>query len=65
MKSLKISLKAARINAGLTQSEAAEKIGVSLSTLKNWEKGKTFPSQPMIDKICEVYGVAYDNIKFF
>ena len=62
---MKISLKAARINAGLTQSEAAEQIGVSVSTIKNWEAGKTFPSQPQIDKICEVYRVAYDNIKFF
>ena len=62
---MKISLKAARINAGLTQSEAAERIGVSVSTIKNWEAGKTFPSQPQIDKICEVYRVAYDNIKFF
>jgi DNA-binding XRE family transcriptional regulator len=62
---LKISLKAARINAGMTQSEAANHIGVGVSTIKNWEAGKTFPSQPMIDKICEVYRVAYDNIKFF
>ena len=62
---MKISLKAARINAGLTQSEAAERIGVSVSTIKNWEAGKKFPSQPQIDKICEVYRVVYDNIKFF
>jgi transcriptional regulator with XRE-family HTH domain len=62
---LKISLKAARINKGLTQAEAAERIRVSISTIKNWEAGKTFPAQPQIDTICEVYGVAYDNIKFF
>ena len=62
---LKISLKAARINAGLTQSEAAEQFGVSVSTIKNWESGKTFPTPPQIDKIVEVYRVAYDNIKFF
>ena len=61
----KISLKAARVNAGLTQADSAERIGVSVSTIKNWETGKSFPNQPMIEKICEVYGVSYDYIKFF
>lgn len=61
----KISLKAARVNAGLNQAEAAERIGVSVSTIKNWESGKSFPNQPMIEKICELYGVSYDYIKFF
>lgn len=61
----KISLKAARVNAGLTQAESAERIGVSVSTIKNWEVGRSFPNQPMIEKICEIYGVSYDYIKFF
>lgn len=38
---LKISLKAARINANLTQQEVADKIKVSKHTIINWEKGKT------------------------
>lgn len=60
----KISLKAARVNANLTIEEAAEKIGVSPSTLKNWESGITFPNQPKIEKICEVYGIHYDYLNF-
>ena len=59
-----ITLKAARVNAGFTQLAVAEKLGISISTVKNWEKGKTFPKQPMIEKLCELYGVAYDNIFF-
>lgn len=59
-----ITLKAARVNAELTQAEAAQKIGVSVSTLKKWEKGVAFPRQPHIMKLCEVYGVGYDNIFF-
>lgn len=62
---MKISLKAARVNAGMTQAVAASNIGVSLSTIKLWEAGKTFPSQPMIEKMCEVYDVQYDQLKFF
>lgn len=35
---LKISLRAARINANLTLIEAAKKLGVNKSTLIKWEK---------------------------
>ena len=60
----KITLKAARINAQLTQTEAAKKIGVSANTLRNWEAGKTFPNQPRIQKLCEVYKVPFDVLFF-
>ena len=60
----KISLAAARVNAGYSQKDAAEALGVSNKTLCFWEKGKTFPDQPMIEKICALYGVSYDFIKF-
>ena len=59
-----ITLKAARVNAGFTQVEVAEKLGVAPSTLRNWEMGITFPKQPAIEKMCELYNVPYDNIKF-
>lgn len=59
-----ITLKAARVNAGYTQAEVAEKIGVAPSTVRNWESGKTFPKQPAIELMCVLYGTTYDNIKF-
>lgn len=59
-----ITLKAARVNVGLTQEAVAEKLDISISTVKNWEKGKTFPKQPQIEKLCELYKVSYDNIFF-
>ena len=61
----KLSMKAARINAELNLAEAAEKIGVSISTVKNWEAKKTFPNQPMIERICAAYAIPYDMLKFF
>lgn len=61
---LKITLKAARVNAGLIQREAAKRIGVRRETLNRWENGKGFPSPKQIDSICEVYGIPYDNIIF-
>lgn len=60
----KITLKAARVNANLSQQEAARRIGVSASTLRNWEAGKTFPNQPKIEKMCEVYGIPFDILFF-
>lgn len=60
----KITLKAARINAGLSQAEAAKKLDVSVSTIRNWECGKTFPNQPKIERMCEVYNIPFDALFF-
>jgi transcriptional regulator with XRE-family HTH domain len=60
----KITLSAARVNAGYSQKSAAEILGISNKTLCNWEKGKSFPDQPMIEKLCNLYGVTYDMINF-
>ena len=59
-----ITLKAARINAGYTQQEVAECVGVSVSTIKSWESGKTYPKQPQIECLCELFGLKYDQIFF-
>lgn len=60
----KFSLKAARINANMSRKFVAQELGVSESTIKNWELGKTFPNQPMIELICNLYGIPYDYIDF-
>lgn len=60
----KITLSAARVNAGYSQKAAAEQLEISNKTLCSWEKGKTFPEQPMIEKLCNLYGVTYDMINF-
>lgn len=61
---LQITLESARVNKKLTQEQASELLGVSIGTLRNWEKGVTFPDQPQIERICEVYELSYDNIIF-
>lgn len=60
----KITLKAARVNAGLSQKEAAMKLGVDRSTLYLWENGKSSPSVVMFKKIEDIYGIPYDEINF-
>jgi DNA-binding XRE family transcriptional regulator len=61
---VKITLKAARVNAGYDQKTAAELLGVGNKTLGSWENGITFPDWPMIEKICKLYGVPYDQLNF-
>jgi Predicted transcriptional regulators len=61
---MKVSLKAARINANLGQKEAAAAIGVATETLSNWENGKSFPNVPQISRLEELYRVKYDDIIF-
>lgn len=62
MKYPKISLAAARVNAGYSQKEAARLIGVSVATLQNYESGKTTPNWGTVNKIEEVYRFPLDYI---
>ncbi len=64
MKNLKITLAAARVNAGMTQREAAEAIGVSRSTIQGWEAYTKWPNVLQLDAICEAYGLSVDDIIF-
>lgn len=59
-----MTLKAARVNAGLTQLDAAKKLDVSNKTLCSWEKGNSMPKANKIELICELYNVAYNDLIF-
>lgn len=59
-----ITLKAARVNANLSQKEAAKILGIAPSTLRNWELGITYPRQNQIVALCNLYGVDFDNLFF-
>ncbi len=60
----KITIKAARVNAGLTQKEAAAHFGVSNKTLCAWEVGASMPNAKQIDMMCDLYGFSYDELNF-
>ena len=59
-----MTLKAARVNAGLTQKKAAEMLGISEYTLINYEKGKSSPDVHVLKKIESLYGIPYHRIIF-
>lgn len=61
---VKISIRAARVNVGLSQKVVADHLGISTKTLSNWENGITSPTADKIPAICELYGVSYDHLNF-
>ena len=63
--SIKISIAAARINAGLTQKEVCKTLNISKTTLVSYEKGRTVPDVIMGQKLADLYNIPIDNLKFF
>ena len=58
----RITLRAARVNAGLTLKEVAKKLGVTERTVGNWEKGSTsIPAKELI-ALCTIYAISIDAI---
>lgn len=62
MAEFQISLAAARVNANMTQDDAAKAMKVSKTTIVNWEKGKVIPGVPEIEMMSRLYGVPQDYI---
>lgn len=60
MKEVKISLAAARVNAGMTQAEVAKTLRVSPNTLVAWEKGKQIPNFRTLYTLSGLYKIPID-----
>lgn len=57
----KLTLKAWRCNAGLTQTDLATAIGKNKDTISRWEKGETQPTAKDIQAIESVLGINWSN----
>lgn len=64
MAMLKITLKAARINASLTQKEVADKLGIDRSRVAKWENNPKSLTVTELRRLLALYNVEYDNILF-
>nr|DAH91928.1 MAG TPA: Helix-turn-helix XRE-family like protein [Caudoviricetes sp.] len=62
MNRLKISLKAARTNANLTQADVAKALRKSKQTVVNWENGKTEIDIGNLQALCNLYSLTVDDI---
>ena len=60
---MKITLRAARVNAGLDQADVARELGVNIATVSSWETGKTKPSLENFKKMCNLYNCPADMIR--
>jgi transcriptional regulator with XRE-family HTH domain len=61
---MRITLKAARVNRGLTQNDVAQALNVTKKTVSSWENGKTVPNIDKIEGLCALYGLKYDDIQW-
>ena len=52
----------ARLSAKMTQSQAAEKIGVDPITIIQWEKGSNIPTKRNLEKAARVYGCTTNDL---
>ena len=60
----KITAAAARVNAGMNQAEASKRLGISKSSLQNYESGKTEPSWELVQRMESVYAFPAAYITF-
>lgn len=58
---IQLSLAAIRTQAKMTQQEWAEALGVSCSTVKNWESGKGEPKLSDAVKMAKISGIPLTN----
>jgi DNA-binding XRE family transcriptional regulator len=59
---MQISMRAARINAGMKQKDVAKLVGVSVATIGSWENGRSFPTYKRFLSLCHLYGLEQDQI---
>ncbi|MFS9014171.1 helix-turn-helix transcriptional regulator [Streptococcus salivarius] len=60
---LKDNIKKARLDAGLTQLEVAEKLGVAQAQYARWENGGRNPRKGTVEKLAEIFGTSYEILK--
>ncbi len=60
----KITLEAARVNAGLKLKDAAKELGVSVSTLHKWEQDSSNIKISWLSRIEDVYDYPANHIFF-
>lgn len=54
--------KEARVRAGMTATAAAKALGISQTTVSNWDLGRKQPSLELLCKAADLYGVTTDYL---
>ena len=61
---MRLTLKAARTNAGFSQKEAAKELNISRDSLRFYEKYKKSPKIDLAIKIAQLYNCTLDDLIF-
>lgn len=56
------NLKLYRRKSNLTQAEVAEKLGLSIPAVSQWEKGLTFPEFTKLYDLCKLLNISIDDL---
>ena len=62
MEPFQITIAAARVNAGMTQEEAAKALGINRTTLIKWENGQVIPGTIQLIALANIYKIPIDYI---
>lgn len=62
MNTLAANLRKMRLEKGLTQEQAAGKLGVSAQSVSRWETSVTLPDVMLLPEIAKLYGVLVDDL---
>lgn len=59
-----ITLKAARVNVGMSQQEVADALGIHKNTVVSYEKYRTIPDIETAKALAALYGRSVDEIRW-
>ena len=60
-----MSLRAARVDACLTQRDVSEALNIDRNTVSAWERGQSYPNAKQVADLLKLYGKKYEDINFF
>lgn len=60
----RVRMKTARTEANLNQREVADRMGISMNTIVEWELGRRIPRVDQLAQYCEICGCRPDDIYF-
>lgn len=60
---MQITMRSARVNAGLNQTDICSMMNINQKTLIDWEKGRKIPRADKLMEFCEICGCDIKDIK--
>lgn len=55
-------IKNARLAAGMTQAEAARRLGCTYQAISNYERGTSRVEVDILVKLCDIYGISINDV---